>query len=149
MRRIERTGDPWSGQVSFPGGGEEEEDKTLLETARRECVEEVGIDLQINGDLLGRLDDVQAMSGGRALPMFIRPFVFELMAEVETELGPEAREVQWVPLNEIAPMDSEEFYEFQAKDRVIELPCWRYNGFTVWGLTRHMIHALFCLLKVR
>ena len=149
MKRIERPGDPWSGQVSFPGGGEEDVDETLLDTARRECMEEVGIDLLRHGVHLGQLDDVQAMSGGQPVSMFIRPFVFELMTEVDTELGPEARDVRWIPLNEIAPVASEEIYAYQGRDRVIELPCWRYQGFTVWGLTRHMIHAFLCLLKAR
>ena len=43
LQRVEREGDRWSGQVSFPGGREEDEDVDLLATAVREVREEVGI----------------------------------------------------------------------------------------------------------
>ena len=45
IRRAERTGDPWSGQVAFPGGKKQEGDLTARDTAVRETMEEVGIDL--------------------------------------------------------------------------------------------------------
>ena len=44
------------GQISFPGGGREIEDETLLQTALRESFEEVGIHPE-DVDVLGDLDD--------------------------------------------------------------------------------------------
>ena len=45
IRRAEREGDPWSGQVAFPGGMVSVADESFEATARRETLEEVGIDL--------------------------------------------------------------------------------------------------------
>ena len=45
IRRAHRSGDPWSGQWALPGGRREATDADLLETARRELHEEVGLPL--------------------------------------------------------------------------------------------------------
>ena len=42
------------GQISFPGGGYEKDDKTLLDTALRECTEEIGLaadEVEVLGEL--------------------------------------------------------------------------------------------------
>ncbi|HET9512400.1 MAG TPA: NUDIX domain-containing protein, partial [Gemmatimonadales bacterium] len=45
IRRADRDGDPWSGQLGLPGGRKSPADADLLSTAIRETFEEVGIDL--------------------------------------------------------------------------------------------------------
>src|SRR5258706_13265424 len=60
VRRAERDGDPWSGHMALPGGHAHPSDVDLLHTARRETLEEVGIDLT-DAELLGRLDEVGMM----------------------------------------------------------------------------------------
>ena len=60
VRRSDRDGDPWSGHMALPSGQAHESDADLLQTARRETLEEVGIDLS-DAELLGRLDDVGVM----------------------------------------------------------------------------------------
>src|SRR5271169_951117 len=45
IRRADREGDPWSGQVAFPGGMVSAADKSFEGTAKREAAEEVGVDL--------------------------------------------------------------------------------------------------------
>jgi len=43
------------GQISFPGGTKELEGVTLLDTAPRECREEIGFDPD-NAEILGQMD---------------------------------------------------------------------------------------------
>jgi ADP-ribose pyrophosphatase len=43
IKRAEYEGDPWSGQIAFPGGRAEARDASLAETAIRETREETGI----------------------------------------------------------------------------------------------------------
>ena len=46
IERTQREGDPWSGQVSLPGGKISRDDKTLVDGVIRETCEEVGIQLK-------------------------------------------------------------------------------------------------------
>ncbi len=57
------------GEISFPGGGRDPEDATLLETALREAHEELGIRPE-DVSALGQIDDIQTMSGFQ-----VRPYV--------------------------------------------------------------------------
>src|SRR5262249_62229968 len=66
IRRAEKDGDPWSGQMGFPGG-RAEPDEELGKTAVRETLEETGIQLAAHGEPLGALDEVRAMA--RMQPM--------------------------------------------------------------------------------
>jgi 8-oxo-dGTP pyrophosphatase MutT (NUDIX family) len=44
------------GQISFPGGAREKEDKSLLDTALRESWEEIGLDTK-DVEIIGEMDD--------------------------------------------------------------------------------------------
>jgi len=59
IKRAEYPGDPWSGQIAFPGGREEARDASLAETAIRETREETEIDLEREGMMIGTLDDLR------------------------------------------------------------------------------------------
>ena len=45
IKRASRTGDRWTGQIAFPGGGRESDDETDCATSVRETHEEIGLDL--------------------------------------------------------------------------------------------------------
>ena len=57
------------GQISFPGGVYQEKDGTLINTALRECAEEIGLPAH-HVEVLGELDDDVTTSG-----YIISPFV--------------------------------------------------------------------------
>ena len=63
IRRAERPGDPWSGQMAFPGGHLEDDDPHLAHTAMRETAEEVGLDLADDA-LIGALAPIRANPRG-------------------------------------------------------------------------------------
>ena len=56
IQRAEHPDDPWSGQMAFPGGRRESYDSSLDAAARRETLEEVGLELN-EAMLVGRLSD--------------------------------------------------------------------------------------------
>eukprot|EP01064_Diplonema_japonicum_P011595 TRINITY_DN189_c7_g1_i1.p1 TRINITY_DN189_c7_g1~~TRINITY_DN189_c7_g1_i1.p1 ORF type:complete len:310 (+),score=57.38 TRINITY_DN189_c7_g1_i1:42-932(+) len=55
--RATNAGDRWSGQVAFPGGKKDKTDKNIRETAEREVLEEIGLNLHNGYEYLGRIDD--------------------------------------------------------------------------------------------
>jgi 8-oxo-dGTP pyrophosphatase MutT (NUDIX family) len=150
IRRTEREDDPWSGQMALPGGRVEPRDGGCVrEAARRETHEEVGVDLTRHGRWLGRLPDQQAIGRGRPLPMIISPQVYALQSEPELALdGREVAEALWVPLGALASGHYDGTHSWRAPGLParLDLPCWRYRGRTIWGLTHRMLGSLLEIL---
>jgi 8-oxo-dGTP pyrophosphatase MutT (NUDIX family) len=142
MRRVEHPEDPWSGQVSLPGGHVDPGDASLLHAAVRETREEVGVDLEQHARLLCRLAPVPAVGRGKVLPMDVTPFAFETTAAVDPRPGPEAAEVFWLPLARAAAGELDASYPYRRGDETLELPCWRFEERVVWGLTYRMVCGL-------
>lgn len=147
MRRAECADDRWSGQVSFPGGREEDYDPTLLDTALRETREEVGLDLTVHARHLGQLDAVRAVARGKVLPMSITPFVFEHHTDAEPRLNYEVAEVFWLPLRVAAAGELDARYPYRKGPLRFDLPCWRYQERVIWGLTFDMLGNLLAVLR--
>lgn len=141
MTRAEHDADPWSGQVSMPGGRRDPGDADLLATAIRETREEVGVDLAAEGELLCRLAPVGARARGRVIDMDVTPFVFRV-GEVSPAPGPEARELFWLPLARAVSGELDSEYRYERGGLVHRMPCWRYEERVVWGLTYGMLRGL-------
>lgn len=147
IRRAEREGDPWSGHMAFPGGRRDEGDADLHATAVRETREEVGLDLATHGALLGRLADLEAIARAKRTGLFITPFVFALTGEATLVFDPEeVAEALWVPLGPLVRGDGAGTVFYEREGMSIELPCWRYEGRVIWGLTHRMLWSLFEVL---
>lgn len=142
IERAARESDRWSGHVAFPGGLESGADADLLSTARRETLEEVGLDLAAAGRLLGRLEPTRAIAKGRFLPMSITPFVFHLDGAWTPALNHEVASWFWLPLDEAAAGALDDRYEYRLGPLPMTFPCWRYDGRVVWGLTFQMLRGL-------
>jgi len=142
MRRSERAGDRWSGHVSLPGGREEPGDPDLATTAVRETLEEVGVDLRRAARPLGRLEPTRAVARGKILPMTITPFVFALVADAPLVLAEEAESAFWLPLDSAVSGALDDTYVYRLGPLPLRLPCWRHQGYVVWGLTYQMLRGL-------
>jgi 8-oxo-dGTP pyrophosphatase MutT (NUDIX family) len=146
IHRAVQSDDPWSGHMAFPGGRLEESDPSLLHAARRETLEEVGIDLERDGELLGAIDELRASARGRVLPMAISPFVFALAAPVTTRCSEEVAESVWVPLRQLLDPGSASTVPYVLEGQRFDLPCFRISGHVIWGLTYQMVMRFFALL---
>lgn len=134
MRRAEREGDPWSGHMALPGGHASGEDTDLLHTARRETLEEVGIDLA-GAELLGRLDDVSPM---RSSELVVRPYVF-FTGAAAAQLSNEVAEVLWVSLDALASGEWQATSEVEVRGDRWVVPSFVIEQRVVWGMTYHVL----------
>ncbi|HSG90481.1 MAG TPA: CoA pyrophosphatase [Pseudomonadales bacterium] len=146
IRRSERPGDPWSGHMAFPGGHVEAGER-MLDAARRETREEIGLDLDVHGSLIGRLDHARAVARGRKLDMVIAPYVFELHGEPPA-FAPnyEVAEVLWTPLAPMLTGASHTILEHEMNGEHLRFPGYDVGGRVVWGLTYRMLGTLFAVL---
>jgi len=136
IRRTERAGDPWSGQVAFPGGHRSATDRTQVETAIREVSEEVGIDLSQN-ELLGGLPFMYS----RGRRVLVAPLVFKLVHEASIRLNQEVATSFWIPLDALSTM---RVARREVEDEGLKLivDSYVYDNHVIWGLTFRIINAL-------
>lgn len=142
MRRAERPGDPWSGQISLPGGRAETVDPDLRATAVRETHEEVGIALRDAAEPICRLPRRQARARGGRLGLQVTPFVFFTEGLPEPDLGPEAAEAFWLPLGAAARGELADEMPYEHQGQRWRLPAWSFAGHRVWGMTHGMLSQL-------
>ena len=142
IRRAEMEGDPWSGQMAFPGGRREPSDADLLETARRETKEEIGLDLPVES-ALGVLDDLAPMTPSLP-PILVRPFVFGVSARPEITPNSEVALHLWTPLGELP--DRVGNTEITVRGTRIITPAYHVGPHVVWGMTHRIVKHLLDLV---
>jgi len=137
IKRSENPGDPWSGQMAFPGGHADSKDRTLFETAVRETMEEVGINIQ-EQEFLGCLRNVQPKNA----PMVVAPFLFLRVSEVHPMTSREAREVLWVPMAFLLNAKNVSSISIPIGDREVSMGCYVYLDHMIWGMSFRIIHEI-------
>jgi 8-oxo-dGTP pyrophosphatase MutT (NUDIX family) len=119
------------GQISFPGGACEPEDKTLLDTALRGTAEEVGIPSG-EVEVLGELDDASTATFGYLISPFVGviPYPYPLKPEPA-----EIEEILEVPISTL--LDPQNFREavWERSGRKTPVEQFDYKGHIIWGLT--------------
>lgn len=142
MRRAQRDGDPWSGDMSFPGGRLEAADAGGCAAACRETREETGLQL-VQADRIGRLHDRVTRTHRYPLPMVVSPFVFQYpQSAVAWRLNHEVENTLWVPLDFLANRQNRSRMRWQLGPVRVPLPCYDYQRQRIWGLTLLMLDEL-------
>ncbi|MFT5210468.1 MAG: 8-oxo-dGTP pyrophosphatase MutT (NUDIX family) [Flavobacterium sp.] len=143
-----KEGDPWSGQMAFPGGHLESTDESLRHAAERETYEEIGLDLQKYANYLGPVNEVRANPRGRNLDMIVSPFVYILRdEEVDLNLNYEVADVLWGSLDRMYHGINKTELEFNLQGSNQRFPGYSVGNQVVWGLTRSMLHHLFTMIN--
>ena len=132
------------GEISFPGG-RVDADEGLLEAARREAWEEVGVD-PTAVEVVGRLSPLSTFVSRS----FIVPVVGVVSAHPPLVLHEvEVDRAMWVPLAELVRADtfSWEWWNFTGEPDVVERAMFFFHleDETVWGATARMLHELLCV----
>jgi 8-oxo-dGTP pyrophosphatase MutT (NUDIX family) len=144
IQRAEREGDRWSGQLAFPGGRIQPQDKNLAATARRETLEEVGIDLAGVAEL-GVLDDLEPRTP--VLPrMIVRPFVYALSSPSPFRLNQEVAAAWWVPLESFRDPGIYGPIEYRRYGTLVRASGYQLGIGLLWGMSERIITPLLELL---
>jgi 8-oxo-dGTP pyrophosphatase MutT (NUDIX family) len=146
IQRAEYEGDPWSGQIAFPGGRAEAGDASLAATAIRETREETGIDLATEGMMIGRLDDLRPRTV--TLPaIMVRPYVALLDRSEPLVLSTEVAGSFWLPFAALAHTESWHEDTVFARGIQINARVFKHGAYVVWGMTERIITQLLGLLR--
>ncbi|MCC7054806.1 MAG: CoA pyrophosphatase [Gemmatimonadaceae bacterium] len=138
IRRAERAGDPWSGHVAFPGGRREPADRSLEETARRETREELALDLDLTGTMLGVLDDLRPRSP--VLPSIaVRPYVFHVTVPVPLVPNVEVHSAFWQKVRSLRDPAVQWEHAFDRGGARMRFPAYRCGDDIVWGMTERIL----------
>ena len=153
--RTVRDGDPWSGQVAFPGGRAEPGDADAAAVAERETFEEIGLRLD-REQCLGALP-VQPLSrvGPRGS---LSPFVYHLGPEFtrggergwRATLSHEVSEAFWVPLRHLFDPGAATSIEWERPGRPETVHAGiDFEGRIIWGLTLRVLGTFADLVGKR
>lgn len=145
IKRAEYPGDPWSGQVAFPGGREELGDASLADTATRETREETGIDLARDGTFIGTLDDLRPRVM-RLPDVIVRPYVVLLERYEPLILSHEVAFAFWIPLRALNHPESWRDTQILARGIQLNARAFHHEGHTIWGMTERILGQLLALL---
>src|SRR5687768_5356330 len=145
IKRADYPGDPWSGQVAFPGGREEPGDLSLADTAARETREETGIDLIRDGTFIGTLDDLRPRIN-RLPDVIVRPYVVLLDRYEPLVLSNEVALAFWIPLDALKAADSWRDTPILARGVQINTRAFHHEGHIVWGMTERILGQVLEIL---
>jgi 8-oxo-dGTP pyrophosphatase MutT (NUDIX family) len=146
IRRAERAGDPWSGQVALPGGRLEPRDASLEDTAMRETLEEVGLDLRTQGRMLGVLDELRPRTPALP-PIIVRPYVVAVETVPPLVLNEEVADARWVPLGALFAREARVRTRVEVRALRLDVEAYRHGDLTIWGMTERILTTLEALWR--
>ncbi|MED5237947.1 MAG: CoA pyrophosphatase [Pseudomonadota bacterium] len=139
IQRARRKGDPWSGDMAFPGGRLQQGDQSSRDTAMRETLEETGLDLYRAGAYQGRLSDLLTRHHSRWRPMVVTPHVFTWQGDDTLTLNHEARRGVWIPMAYLADPVHQSRLPIATPLGTLTFPCCHYQEYCIWGLSYSMM----------
>ena len=142
---IKRTDDhgPHSGQMAFPGGMYEDQDRSLYETALREAKEEVGFfSEQIT--FVGKLTPLHIPVSN----VIVNPFIISISTKPTlTANSDEVEEIVEIPLNTFLDKSISSHFTFEYKEKTYKAPCFTIGKHIIWGATAMIWNEFLSIYK--
>lgn len=134
-KRTEKVRDH-KGQISFPGGAYEEQDGSLINTALRECTEEIGLTADLV-EVLGELDDMYTLGTNYV----ITPFVAVIPWPYQLKIDPtEVEKIIEVPISALLDKKCLSQGTDMLNGESITTYYYRYQGEVIWGATARILN---------
>lgn len=137
VKRAVVEGDPWSGDMAFPGGKKASNDACLVDTVNREVLEETGIDLT-KATFLGYfpITLTSIRPGSTVLPLF-----YLYHGRPEIHLNSELTGYYWVHLSDLRSKKKKAVLK-NRKVTVFDL-----GEDKIWGLTYKMLEKILEMME--
>ena len=155
IKRAERERDHWSGHLALPGGRAQGEDADLRATAVRETREEVGLDLEAGGRVLGPLPVVTPQSP-YAPRVSVAPFVAVAPRQYHAaagggspkglELNHEVAAAFWVPVSLLSGSGRSQVFRMVFAGVEREWPAYPSEHGPIWGITERILTTFLALI---
>lgn len=144
IQRAAHEKDPWSGHIAFPGG-KWEPGELVCQTAHRETLEEIGMDLR-NALYLGRLSDIV----GTNLPIWVSCCVYGMgQGEYVPVPSDEVSDVFWTRLSDVRDRRRHHLAPVAFGEKSFEVPAIKLPGEgkpVLWGITYRLVMQFLELL---
>lgn len=129
------------GEISFPGGMKEKEDKNTKETVLRELKEELGINKNFI-KIIGELDDIITIT-----KFLIRPYIGLVKENFNLKINSqEVADVIYIPLKNLLLQEPhKEIIIAQGKPMITY--CYFYKNIMIWGASAKILHNLLEIIK--
>ena len=123
------------GEISFPGGAYQDDDRTLLNTALRECAEEIDL-MADRVEVLGELDDVVTISN-----YIISPFVAIIPWPYPFQVDRwETEEIIEIPISALLDKDCLRQETETVDGKAVTSYFYHYQGRVIWGATARILN---------
>ncbi|MBN1876333.1 MAG: CoA pyrophosphatase [Anaerolineae bacterium] len=130
------------GEISFPGGGSEPGDCTLIDTALREAEEEVNLPTN-KVTILGAITPLYIQHSQN----LVHPFI-GWIAKLPP-LYPNAAEVAQIleiPVCKLLMPEAIGYYEWHRNGQLLRAPSYIIDGFIIWGATAMMTSEFLTII---
>jgi 8-oxo-dGTP pyrophosphatase MutT (NUDIX family) len=124
------------GQISFPGGNREDRDRTLLDTALRECYEEIGLRTE-DADVLGEMDDEVTTTSNYIVSPFVAMIPWPYQFQTNED---EVDEIIEVPISALLDKNCLHPDTEILNGKAVESYTYHYKGNIIWGATARILN---------
>ena len=147
MQRAAHENDPWSGQMSFPGGKLDPTDESARHAAERETLEEVGLPLE-REHYIGQLDDLYGLKVNNQYSVHVSCFVYKFDRQIELQTNHEVADTVWLPMAFLDQPENAMDYR-HPHDPSLRMPAVLIDESkeqVLWGMSLRMLITLYQLL---
>ena len=131
------------GQISFPGGMCEVTDVSRLDTALRECSEEIGLKAG-EVEVLGELDDAITLTTGYIVTPFVGVIAGSCQLQADRQ---EIEKVIEIPLAALLDKSNRTEETGLEDGKEVTIYTYRYQGQVIWGATARILAQFFEIFR--